>query len=88
MLADRIEMIHIKEFSRKKRDDEGLWSGFNVNYLEGDNDWPKIMNALQQVGYSGYGIAEPAYHPENVTPQEFLSEYVSARMDKMFSEYR
>lgn len=88
VLGERIEMIHIKEFSRQKRDDEGLWNGFRVNYLEGDNDWPKIMNSLHQVGYSGYGIAEPAYQPENISPQEFLSEYVSGRMDKMFSYYQ
>ena len=87
ILGNRIEMIHIKEFSRQKRDDEGLWNGFRVNYLEGDNDWPKIMNALQKVGYSGYGIAEPAYHPENVPPQEFLDEYVSGRMEQMFAHY-
>lgn len=86
-LGDRIEMIHIKEFSRQKRDDEGLWNGFRVNYLEGDNDWPKIMKSLNSIGYNGYGIAEPAYRPESVTPQEFLSDYVSARMDKIFADF-
>ncbi|MDZ7718343.1 MAG: sugar phosphate isomerase/epimerase family protein [Balneolaceae bacterium] len=87
VLGERIAMIHIKEFSRQKRDDEGLWNGFRVNYLEGDNDWPKIMNALQKIGYSGYGIAEPAYRPENVAPQEFLNEYISSRMDKIFNHF-
>lgn len=88
ILADRIAMIHIKEFSRQKRDDEGLWSGFRVNYLEGDNDWPKIMQALREVGYSGYGIAEPAYRPENISPEVFLSEYVSQRMDEIFHHFQ
>lgn len=83
VLGDRIEMIHIKEFSRQKRDDEGLWNGFRVNYLEGDNDWPKIMKTLQNIGYSGYAIAEPAYRPDDIVPNEFLRDYVSARMDKM-----
>lgn len=87
ILGDRIEMIHIKEFSRQKRDDEGLWNGFNVNYLEGDNDWPAIMNALQKIGYSGYGIAEPAYQPDDVSPEVYLQEYVSERMDQIFAEY-
>ncbi len=88
VLGDRIAMIHIKEFSRQKRDDEGLWNGFRVNYLEGDNDWPKIMQTLHKVGYSGYGIAEPAYHPENISPERFLDEFVSQRMDEIFSYFQ
>jgi hexulose-6-phosphate isomerase len=87
-LGERIKMIHIKEFSRQKRDDEGLWNGFRVNYLEGDNDWLKIVNSLKNIGYNGYAIAEPAYRPENIAPQEFLSEYVSTRMDKIFENYQ
>lgn len=87
ILGDRIKSIHIKEFSRQKRDDEGLWNGFRVNYMEGDNDWPKIMKTLQETGYTGYGIAEPAYRPEGVSPDVFLSEYISDRMDQIFSHY-
>lgn len=87
VLADRIAMIHIKEFSRQKRDDEGLWNGFRVNYLEGDNDWPRIMQTLHNVGYNGYGIAEPAYRPGNISPERFLSEFVSGRMDEIFSHF-
>ena len=30
ILGKRIKKLHIKEFSRKKRDDEGLWKGFDV----------------------------------------------------------
>jgi L-ribulose-5-phosphate 3-epimerase len=45
--------FHVKEFSRSKRDKEGLWKGFQVKLLEGDNDWPAIMKALDDVGYSG-----------------------------------
>lgn len=88
VLGERIAMVHIKEFSRQKRDDEGLWNGFRVNYLEGDNDWPKIMQTLHEAGYGGgYGIAEPAYRPDNVSPEVFLSEYVSQRMDQIFSHF-
>lgn len=86
-LGDRIASVHIKEFSRKKRDEEGLWNGFRVNYTEGDNNWPKIMSTLHDIGYTGYGIAEPAYRPEGVSPETFLSEYVSERMDQIFSHY-
>src|SRR2546421_4001804 len=58
VLGKRIQKLHIKEYSRKKRDTEGLWKGFDVAYLEGDNNWPAIMKALDDVGYHGWGIAE------------------------------
>ncbi len=58
ILGRRICKIHIKEFSRKKRDAEGLWKGFDVALLEGDNDWPAIMRALDEVGYRDWVITE------------------------------
>lgn len=85
ILGDRIAMIHIKEFSREKRDEEGLWRGFRVNYLEGDNNWSEIMKALNATGYSGYGIAEPPYQPEDVADDVWLKDYISGRMDTIFS---
>lgn len=85
ILGERIAMIHIKEFSRQKRNDEGLWRGFNVNYREGDNNWPEIMKALRETGYSGYGIAEPPYRPEGVSTEEWLRNYIAGRMDEIFA---
>lgn len=85
ILGKRISMIHIKEFSRQKRDDEGLWRGFNVNYREGDNNWPEIMKALRETGYNGYGIAEPPYRPEGVSTDEWLRDYIAGRMDEIFA---
>jgi L-ribulose-5-phosphate 3-epimerase len=58
ILGKRIQKLHIKEFSRKKRDQEGLWKGFNVPLLEGDNDWPAIMKAVDEIGYDGWAITE------------------------------
>lgn len=58
ILGKRIARIHIKEFSRKKADKEGKWKGFKAKLLEGDNDWPSIMKALDEVGYSGWAITE------------------------------
>jgi hexulose-6-phosphate isomerase len=58
VLGKRTLKLHIKEFSRKKRDTEGLWKGFNVEFLQGDNNWPEVMKALDEVGYNGWGIAE------------------------------
>jgi L-ribulose-5-phosphate 3-epimerase len=61
ILGKRIFKLHIKDFSRKKRNDEGLFKGFGVKLMEGDNDWPAIMKALDEVGYSGgWACAEVA----------------------------
>ncbi|MFN0066886.1 MAG: sugar phosphate isomerase/epimerase family protein, partial [Limisphaerales bacterium] len=59
ILGKRIVTLHIKEFSRKRRDAEGLWKGFDVPFLEGDNNWPAVMKALRDVNHAGgWGIAE------------------------------
>jgi L-ribulose-5-phosphate 3-epimerase len=58
ILGKRIQKLHIKEFSRQKRDKEGLWKGFNVPLLEGDNNWPAIMKALDDIRYAGWCITE------------------------------
>jgi L-ribulose-5-phosphate 3-epimerase len=58
ILGPRIQKLHIKEFSLKKRDKEGLWKGFDVRLLEGDNNWPAVMKAVDEVGYHGWAITE------------------------------
>ena len=58
ILGPRIQKLHIKEFSRQKRDKQGLWKGFDVPLLEGDNDWPAVMKAIDEIGYHGWAITE------------------------------
>ena len=58
ILGPRIQKLHIKEFSRKKRDREGLWKGFDVKLLEGDVNWPAVMKAVDDIGYHGWAITE------------------------------
>ena len=58
ILGKRIQKLHIKEFSRKRSEKEGLWKGFDVKLLEGDNDWPAVMKALDDVGYNGWAQTE------------------------------
>ena len=84
ILGPRIFKLHIKEFSRKKRDTQGLWKGFEVEYLEGDNDWPAVMKALDDVGYRGWGTAEPAYWPQGVDLPTRLAQ-VSKKLDEIFA---
>ena len=86
ILGKRIAMIHIKEFSLEKRNQEGLWAGFQVNYLEGDINWPEVMAALREVGYEGgYGIAEPAFRESDIPHDRWLKENISDRMDTIFT---
>src|SRR5580765_2200124 len=58
ILGKRIQKLHIKEFSRKRRDKEGLLKGFDVPLLEGDDNWPAVVQALDDVGYHGWAITE------------------------------
>ncbi|MDB6109249.1 MAG: Xylose isomerase domain protein barrel [Pedosphaera sp.] len=84
VLGKRIQKLHIKEYSRKRRDQEGRWKGFAVEYLEGDNDWPTIIKALDEISYHGWAIAEPAWWPEGVDLPTRLNQIVG-KMDKIFS---
>lgn len=52
-LNRRIMKLHIKEFSRDIMNNQGLRQGFKVNLLEGDNNWPVVMKAVADIGYSG-----------------------------------
>jgi hexulose-6-phosphate isomerase len=83
-LGKRIQKLHIKEYSRKKQETEGALKGFHVNYLEGDNDWPEIMTALDAIPYTGWAIAEPPWHPPGMPRQDRLHD-IATRMDKIFS---
>jgi L-ribulose-5-phosphate 3-epimerase len=58
ILGKRIARIHIKEYSRKLADSEGRSKGFNVKLREGDVNWPAVMNALDETGYTGWATVE------------------------------
>jgi len=58
ILNKRIMKLDVKEYSRKKQNDEGLWKGFDVELTEGDNNWPVIVQALEKIGYNGWASAE------------------------------
>lgn len=80
ILGKRIQKLHIKEYSRKRRDNEGLWKGFQAPLLEGDNNWPAIMKALDDIGYNGWGIAEQ----DSPDSPEALKD-ISERMTRIFA---
>ena len=84
ILGKRIAKLHIKEYSRKKLNEHGLRAGFAVEYLEGDNDWPAVMKALDEIGYTGWATAEPAWKPEGVEPAVRLKQ-ISEKLGKIFA---
>jgi hexulose-6-phosphate isomerase len=72
--------VDIKEYSRKKQTDEGIWEGFKVELGDGDSDWENVNKALAEVGYSvGWGSAEVPGGD-----RERLKE-ISRRMDDIYA---
>jgi hexulose-6-phosphate isomerase len=59
-LGARILKVDVKGYSRKKRNENGMWKGFDVGIGEGgdDCDWPIVMKALDAIGYDGWFTAE------------------------------
>jgi hexulose-6-phosphate isomerase len=73
-LGKRIVKLHIKEFSKVK--------GFDVRFFEGDDNWPAIMKALDEIGYHGWGISE---QPGKQSKDAEAFADLSARMDRVFA---
>jgi hexulose-6-phosphate isomerase len=58
ILGPRISKVHIKEFSRDIANKQGKGAGFGVKLLEGNVNWPAVMNALDEIGYHGWTTIE------------------------------
>src|SRR3954447_5107471 len=79
ILGKRILTLHIKEFSRKRRDAEGQSKGFGVELGEGDVNWAAVMTALDEIGYKDWGVLEVS--GGDAERLKFLAE----RTDKLFA---
>ena len=79
VLGPRIGKLDIKEFSRRRRDNEGLWKGFDVELGEGDCDWPAVMQALRDIQFEGWATAEVPGGD-----RQRLSD-IAQRMDRIFA---
>ncbi len=78
ILGKRILKIDVKEYSRDKQKNEGIWEGFNVKLGDGDSDWAKVNKALTSVGYTGWGSAEvPGGDRKRL-------QEISERMDRIY----
>ncbi|MFM1768732.1 MAG: hypothetical protein RJA22_1261 [Verrucomicrobiota bacterium] len=80
-LGKRIHRIHLKEYSRDLAMKKGRGAGFGAKFLEGANNWPGIMKALDEVGYSGtWAIAEQG---GGNTPEGLKD--LATRIDQIFA---
>lgn len=52
-LNRRIMRLHVKEYSRDLMNTKGVREGFNVDLLQGDNNWPVVMKAVQEINHKG-----------------------------------
>ncbi|MDR1406887.1 MAG: sugar phosphate isomerase/epimerase [Tannerella sp.] len=81
-LNSRIIKLHVKEFSRELMNGKGLRYGFDVDLLEGDNNWPVVMKAVSEINYRGTWITAEV----NGGDRTHLKK-LSQQMDKIISFY-
>jgi hexulose-6-phosphate isomerase len=78
ILGQRTKNIHLKEYSKKLHE-------FNLNafrlLLDGTTDWPKVLDALEAVGYRGYLTFE-YFNPFPNWP-EAIVYHTSDALDRM-----
>jgi L-ribulose-5-phosphate 3-epimerase len=72
--------LHIKEFSRELMNNEGLWAGFKVDLLEGDNNWPVIMKTISEINYKGGWLTAEVSGGDRIHLKK-----ISEQMDKIIS---
>jgi len=73
ILNKRIKKIHIKDFKKA--------TNSFVNLMEGNVDFPAVMNALKQIGYDDYITAEMG--PLYINYPDMLLYTTSMAMDKI-----
>lgn len=79
ILQQRIKKVHIKDFKTAI----GNITGF-TNLLEGDVNWPAVMDAFAAIGYDDYIICELS--PYRTFPQKLIYD-ASNSMDYIISNF-
>jgi L-ribulose-5-phosphate 3-epimerase len=80
LLGKRIVRIHVKDFSAKPPP-AGV-RATRPKLLDGDTNWPAVMKALDEAGYSGWAISE---QPGEQAADVESARDLAARMDKIFA---
>jgi hexulose-6-phosphate isomerase len=70
----------MKEYSKEIMKNEGLWKGFDVELMEGDNNWPVVIKTINAIGYKGKWITAEVDGGDRNRLRD-----VSQRMDKIIN---
>ncbi len=81
VIGKRIFRLHIKDYSAKPAD-PAAGGIARPKLLEGDTNWPAVMKALDDVGYTGWGISE---QPGNQAADVESARDLAQRMDRIFA---
>jgi len=84
ILGKRIAKLHIKDYSNKKRDEQGRWKGFEVELGEGDAGYAAVMAALDEVGFSTAPGGNWATAEVGGGDRKRLAQ-IAGQMDRLFS---
>jgi len=79
VLGKRINRIHVKDFTAKPPASGA--KGERPKLLDGETNWPAVMNALDRAGYQGWGISE---QPASQSADLEAARDLARRMDKIF----
>jgi len=77
ILGPRIKKLDVKEYSRDKQNDEGLWKGFDAKIGAGSVDWAAVRAELKVLNYRGWATAEVS------GGEEARLADISSRMDRV-----
>jgi hexulose-6-phosphate isomerase len=80
VLNKRISHIHVKDYKRAN-----AWpnsGGEFVDLGEGSIHWPKVMEALKNIGFDGYLTAEVFKSDESISYQDYYKS-ISVALDKI-----
>ena len=84
ILGKRIAKLHIKDYSNKKRDEQGRWKGFEVELGEGDAGYAAVMAALDETGFSTAPGGNWATAEVGGGDRKRLAQ-IAGQMDRLFS---
>ena len=80
VLGKRINRIHVKDFTTKPT--ASGTRGERPKLLDGETNWPAVMNALDRAGYQGWAISE---QPNSQAADVQTARDLAERMDKIFA---
>jgi L-ribulose-5-phosphate 3-epimerase len=81
VIGKRILRIHVKDYSAKPADPAARGDA-RPKLLEGDTNWPAVMKALDNAGYTGWAISE---QPGNQAADVETARDLAQRMDRIFA---